>query len=215
VVKTWDIPTSLCNASSKIPAGDHKYGDVKLTNSRLAFVWYADNKINIWDPEQGKFLLQADIPGHNLLDLRISGDGSKIFWIDGKFIQAWDIWTGQAVGKAHYSFPWDADLITMEGSQVWMWTSGQKPEGWDFGIPGPSPTSCLPYPQTDCTSVIPNCGITNLCRIQDTATGKVVFQLPGRFWGCVVEVQWNGQYLAVSPKSEKEVILEFHPTFLQ
>jgi WD40 repeat protein len=181
----------------------------------LAFVWCADNKINTWDPEQGKFLLQADISGYNLLDLRISGDGFKIFWIDGKFIQVWDIWTGQAVGEAHYSSPWDADLITMEGSQVWMWTPVQKPQGWDFGIPGPFPTELSTIPPGRLHLSDTKLWDKNLCRIQDMATGKVVFQLPGRFWGCVVEVQWNGQYLTVSPKSEKEVILEFHPTFLQ
>jgi hypothetical protein len=48
-----------------------------------------------------------------------------------------------------------------------------------------------------------------LCRIQDTVTGKVVFQLPERFQSHIVEVQWNGQYLVISPKSGKELILEF------
>ena len=53
-----------------------------------------------------------------------------------------------------------------------------------------------------------------LCRIQDTVTGKVDFQLPEGFQG-YVEVQWNGQHLAFSFKFKKELILEFHPAFLQ
>jgi len=101
-VKAWDIPTSLCKASSKTPAKDNKLGDVKLINSRLVFVWYMDEKISIWDPKKGKFLLQADITGCNILDLRISRDGSKIFCINKGFIEAWDVWTGEAVGKAEF-----------------------------------------------------------------------------------------------------------------
>jgi WD40 repeat protein len=215
VVKTWDIPTGLCNASSKIPVKDYKHGDVNLTNSRLVFVWYADNKINIWDPEQGRFLLQADIPDSYLLDLRISGDGSKILWIDGGFIQAWDTWTGQAVGKAQYLPLWKAQSLAMEGSRVWMWCPWYNPRGWDFGIPGPSPSQLSTIPPDRLHLSDTKLWDISLCRIQDTVTGKVVFQFPGTFQGCIVEVQWNGQYLAISPKSEKEVILEIYPTFFQ
>ena len=213
MVKTWDIPTSLCKVSSKTPAKDYKHGDVKLINSQLVFVWYGDDKINIWDPEKGKFLLQTDILGHNVLDLRVSGDGSKIFCIDKKFIQAWDMWTGEAVGKAESEWR-GVELLAMDGSRVWIRIPGVQPEGWDFGIPGSFPVKLSTIPPDRLHLSDTKLWDNRLYRIQDTVTGKVDFQLPEGFQG-YVEVQWNGQYLVVSFKSEKELILEFHSAFLQ
>jgi len=212
VVKTWDIPTSLCKASSQTPAKDYKLGDIKLTNSRLVFVWYRDEEVSIWDPEKEKFLLQTYIAGLKLLDLRISGDGSKIFYINERFIQTWDIWTGEVMGRVEWSFA-GTKFLAMEGPRVWIRSNRIK--GWDFGIPGSPPLGL--------STISPNILYLNdtklwdnsLCRIQDTVTGKVVFQLPVIFQSHIVEVQWNGQYLAVSLRSEKELILEFHPAFLQ
>jgi hypothetical protein len=77
---------------------DSRYGDTKLVNSRVIFVWYVDEMLNIWDAEKGEFILQLQIPKHNTLDLRLSGDGSKIFHIHSEFVQAWDIWTGSNCG---------------------------------------------------------------------------------------------------------------------
>jgi hypothetical protein len=51
---------------------------------------------------KGNFLLQVDVSEENVLDLRISGDGSKIFCINEEFIQAWDMWTGEAVGRVEF-----------------------------------------------------------------------------------------------------------------
>jgi len=214
VVKTWDIPVSLCKASSQSPAEYYKYGNVKLIDSKLVFVWYGDEKINIWDPEKGKFLLQTDISERNLLDLRISGDGSKIFCINKEFIQAWDIWTGEVVGKAKFLGVHGKTLLVMDGLKVWMEILGINPRGWDFGIPGLPPVGLSVLPQRlhlNDTKVWDN----SQYRIQDTATGRVVFELPGRFQSHIVEVQWNGQYLAISFGSGEELILEIHPAFLQ
>ena len=49
---------------------------------------------------------------------------------------------------------------------------------------------------------------TSLSRIKNTATGRVVFQLPKRY-GEPVDVQWNGQYLIVCFAPTKVVILDF------
>ena len=216
VVRTWDIPASLCKASSKNPAENHTFGGI---NSRMIFVWYADEKINIWDPEKGKSLLQADIPMDEVLDLRISGDGSKIFYTNEGFIQAWDVWTGEAMLKAeHQSI--GARFLAIEGSRVWVMffiVIGENPpiQGWDFGIPGSPPVQLSTEPPNRLYLNNTKLWDSRLCRIQDTVTGKVVFQLPRRFQDHIVEVQWNGQYLAVSLRSGKELILEFHPVFLQ
>jgi len=217
VVKTWDIPASLCKALSKSPARDYKDGEVKLTNSGLVFVWYRNGKVNIWNPEKGKFLLQADASEDDLLDLRISGDGSKIFCINVAFIQVWDIWTGEAVGRVKPD-SYQSKLLAMDGSKIWIDSRYKQYSGWDFGIPGSPPAqfsqlSTQP-PGTlhlNDTRVWDN----RQYRIQDVVTRRIVFQLPEKFQSHVVEAQWNGQYLFISLSSKKELILEFPLTFLQ
>ena len=213
VVETWNIPASLCKASSKSPAEDYKQGDVKMINSKLVFVWYGDGKINIWDPEKGNFLLQADLPGKPLFDLRISGDGSRIFSINGGLIQVWDIWTGEAIDEE--SFYDQAGSVTMDGLRVWLKSVFGSYYRWDFGIPG-SPCIDLSIEAPETLHLSDTRLWDNMkWRIQDIVTGKVVFQLPQQYQNDVVEAQWNGQYLVISPVSEKELVLEFPHAFLQ
>ena len=181
VVRTWDIPASRCKPSSKSSAKYYKDGNVELIDSELVFVWYGDEKINIWDPEKGEFLLQTDIPEEDLLDLRISGDGSKIFCINRKFIQAWGIWTGKAVGKVEFLYKPGVNFLAMDGWRVWMEHSGGLHEGWDFWMPR-SPPFLLHTPppkrlHLNDTKVWDN----SQHRIQDIVTGRVVFQLPRSF----------------------------------
>ena len=215
VVKTWDIPASLCRPLSKSQAEDYKPEDVKLINSRLVLVWYRDGKISIWDPEKGKFLLKAKVSKEKLLDLRISGDGSKIFCINEEFIHTWDMWTGEAVGELYYGSPFPQKLLAMDGSRVWLEDSFRSSVGWDFGVPGSSPADLSTQPPD--TLYLNNTRLwdNKKHRIQDTVTGKVVFQLSEGLQGHAVEVQWNGQYLGISLRPEKELILEFPPASLQ
>jgi len=213
VVKTWDIPASLCKASSESPAEDYKDGDVRLINSKLVFVWYRDGKLNIWDPEKGKYLLQADVPENKLLDLRISGDRSKLFFIHEFFTQAWDMWTGEAMGKTPRA-GFTERLIAMSGSRVWKVDSWEDVSGWEFGITGSPPVGLSTQPPSTLHLNNTKLWDNKQCRIQDIVTGKVVFQLPEQF-KAHVEVQWNGQYLVISPKSEMELILELPSSFLQ
>ena len=214
VVKTWDIPASLCKGLSESPAEDYKDGDVKLINSRLVFVWYRDERVNIWDPEKGKYLLQENVSGEHLLDLRISGDGSQIFWINVGFIQVWDMWTGEAVCRVKISDR-KPELRTMDGSKVWIRDSHAHLGGWDFGTPGSPPVRPSTKPPDTLYLNGTKLWDNRQCRIQDTVTGKVVFQLSGQFQGHITEVQWNGQYLFISLGSAKELILEFPPALLQ
>ena len=215
VVKTWDIPASLCKPLSKSQAEDYKLGDVELINSRLVLVWYRDGKISIWDPEKGKFLLKAKVSEEKLLDLRISRDGSKIFCINEEFIDTWDMWTGEAVGELYYGSPFTQKLLAMDGSRVWLEDAFGSSVGWDFGISGSSPIDLSTQPPD--TLYLNNTMLwdNKKYRIQDTVTGKVVFQLSEGLQGHAVEVQWNGQYLGISLRPEKELILEFPPAFLQ
>jgi len=215
VVKTWDIPARHCKASSGSLAQHYKHGDIELVNSRLIFVWYGGGEINIWDPKKEKFLLQVDISEDNLLDLRISGDGSKIFSIYRSFTQAWDLWTGEAVGRTGSRGNLRGELAAMDGPRVWMSTPLVEPSGWEFGIPGSPPVELSTLPPKTLYLSDTKLWDNRKYKIQDRVTGKVVFQLPEGFQGHIVEVQWNGQYLAISPKSKMELILELPPVFLQ
>jgi len=49
--------------------------------------------------------------------------------------------------------------------------------------------------------------------MKDIATGKVLLQLPERF-GKVVVVQWGGQYLVASFRSNEVLILDLNHMFL-
>jgi len=215
VVKTQDIPASLCKPLSKSQAEEYKLGDAKLINSRLVLVWHRGEKINIWDPEKGKFLLQAEVSEHNLLDLRISGDGSKIFCINEEFIQAWDMWTGEAVGEVDSQGPFSQKIFAMNGSRIWIADELRIPRGWDFGIPGSCAVELSTQPPDTLHLNDIRLWDNRKYRIQDTVTGKVVFQLSEGLQAHVVEVQWNGQYLVISLRAEKELILELPPAFFQ
>jgi len=150
------------------------------------------------------------------MDFRISRDVFKIFCINKKFIQAWDMWTGKAMGKANIrDHHVRVYFLAMEGSRVWMRPLGIHYIGWDFGIPESPPVELFTPPPDRLNLSNTKLWDNSLCRIQDKVTGKVVFQLSEASQSCVVEVQWTGKYLAVSLKSEKELILGFHPTFLQ
>ena len=80
VVRTCDIFTGLCKASFQTPAKGADMRDIQLFNSRLVLVWYADEKIKIWDVEKEELLHTVDGPS-SLEDIRISEDGSRVFSI--------------------------------------------------------------------------------------------------------------------------------------
>ena len=177
-----------------------------------------DEEISIWDAGKGGFLLQVNAPEDTILDLRISGDGSKLFYIHCEFIQAWDILTGETMGKVGYEGINVVELLGMDDSRVWIkFDDGDSipnpSKGWDLGPSGFSPTGrrTTNPPKTLHLSNTRQWD-TGLCRITDTATGKVVFQLPPQF-GTPVDIKWNGQYLVASFQSRMELVLEFHPTF--
>ena len=211
VVKTWDILTGLCRRSFQAPVTFNKYDqtnemtlynqDVQLINGRLIIVWYADQKINAWDVESGELLFAVDEP-NELIGLKILGDGSRIFCNYEGFIQALSVQTGEIVGKANVNDILYGSLTT-DGSKVWGYTLG-----WDFGTLGSLPVQ-LPNIPPD--RLHPNDTMlwdTDLCRIEDTVTGKVVFQLSKRY-GKPVDVQWNGQYLVACFLPVEVLILDF------
>jgi WD40 repeat protein len=215
VVRIWDISMGLCKASFQTPVKDQAQRDAQMTDGKLILVWLADKNIYIWDIKKGKLLQIVDISsGHWFGDLRISGDGSMVFFRSGKSIQAWSIWTGEAVGEVRLEHEPDLGSLTMDGSRVWVHFRDLPTQGWDFGIPG-SPPILLPNtfsnrPHLDFIDGTKHWN-TGPSRIEDTVTGKEVLRLPGRF-AMPSDAQWDGQYLVTGYNSGEVLIVDFNHT---
>jgi len=212
VIKTWGISTGLCKGSLQIPAEDSHQNNIQLINSKLIFVWYADQKINIWDAEKGELLQTIEVSRDGVTDLRVSGDGSKVFSLHGQFIQAWDIWTRKAVGEVKCSEWGFIEILAIDGSKVWTGVGrlfGTNSRGWDFGIPGSSPAELSDDEQLPDRIHFNDTMVweINMSRIKDVVTGKVVLQLPERF-GKVVNVQWGDQYLVACFRSKQVLVFD-------
>ena len=218
VAKTWDISTSLHGIPAQGLTKDSRYGDTNLVNSRLIFVWYVGEMLNVWNAEKEEFMLQLHLPKHNTLDLRISGDGSKVFHIHSEFIQTWDIWTGGSMCAVGDKGIHGVELLAVDGSRVWIKYSFQREiyrrsAGWDFGTLDSSPANLHTNPPVGLHLSNTKFWDTNLYRILDTVTGRVIFQLPAQF-GRPIDVKCSGRYLVIGFVS-KELVLELHPTLLQ
>ena len=218
-MKTWDIPSSDCKAPSQALAKYYRHRDTELINNRLIFVWYIDEEISVWDAGKEEFLLQVNAPKDAIVDLRISEDGLNLFYVHHEFIQVWDIWTGEVWGKVGYEELNGVELLAMDHSRVWIkFHDGDSvsipSKGWSLESSGFSPIEESTKPPQKLHLSSTKQWDTSLCRITDTVTGKVVFQLPPQF-GTPVDIKWNGQYLVASFLSRMELVLGFHPTFFQ
>jgi WD40 repeat protein len=216
IVKTWDILTCLCKASFQTPAtlddrdeyymlsgGRLSYNeDVQLINGRLIIVWHRDQKINAWDVERGESLFVVDGPD-KLQELIISGDGSRVFCLGERFIQALSVQTGEIVSKVHVDY-YTCPPLTTDGSRVWV----NPDHGWDFGTLGSLPVQLPNIPPYRLHPNVVMLWDISLSRVKDQVTGKVVFQLPKKY-RAPVDVQWNGQYLVACFLPIEVLILDF------
>jgi len=217
VVRIWDLSTGLCKASFHTPAKDFPWRDVQLIGNRLVLAWYAakvnkwdtTKKIHIWDVKKGELLYTLNAPSVNVYDLRISGDGSKVFYMEHDYIHAWYIWTGKVMGKVRLHSAYSSDsLFTVESSRVWV--NEHHTEGWDFGASNSS--SIKHYkkppnrPHLDFTGGIRG-KRSYLPGIEDTISGKEVFQLPSRYKR-PNDAQWDGQYLVAGYETGEVIILD-------
>jgi len=210
VVKTWGILTGCSKRSLQIPAQDSHESNIQPVDNKLIFAWYANGKISIWEAEKGKLFQTIKVPRDEVIDLRISGDGSKVFCLYEKSIQAWDIWTSEAVGKMGYIY-WRG-CIAISGSKIWIHDL-LMPQGWDFGTLGSSPVRLSNELQIPDRLHLNDTKLweRNMSRMQDVITGKVVFQPPQRF-GKAVHVQLGGKYLVASFVSGEVLILDLSHT---
>ena len=209
VVKTWDILTGQCKTSFQTPAGNNAWRDAQLIGGKVTCVWL-DDKIHVWDTEKGEHL-QVPYIQYNVYDLRISGDGSKVFLLGGESIQAWSIQTGQVVGEVRLEGEPLVNSLIVDGSRVWFYFKDLKTQGWDFGIPDSTPIPLsntspnkpqLAFLGTDGQKTSPS-------RVEDIVTRKKVFQLSGRHTRPHV-AQLDGQYLISGYQSGEVLILDLN-----
>ena len=227
VVKTWDILTGLCKASFQIPSEDPIYRDAQFIGGRLTIVWlegdeYDGWEIQVWDLEKGESLQTLEIESLQPLDVesaekprdfRISADGSRVFLLHEKCIQARSISTGQVVGEVTLEGEPLNDSLIVDRSSVWVCFKDLQTQGWDFGLPGsvPVPLSNSPLDRPHLWFIGTKDQSISPSRIEDMVTGKVVFQPPGRYaTPCVVQL--DGQYLVAGYETGEVLILDLNQT---
>ena len=208
-VKTWDISTGLCNATFQTPAKTYDRRGVQLVNDRLILIYYGhwNQKLCIVDVEKGKLLqtVPLGVSSYDIEDFKISKDGSWVACLYQQFVRAWSIQMGEVVGEVELE---ECDVersLTVDDSGVWVHSPGSEPLGWDFGIPGSPPVQLSNMPLLDSRDT--KVWDVNQSQIKDAVTGKVVFQLGGRFANPTCS-QWDGQYLVAGYYSGEVFILD-------
>jgi len=212
VVRTWDISTGLCKASFQTPAKGYHKRHVQLIDGRLIFVWSQYPKVCIQDIEKGKLLWEVGGVVSNIEDLRISGDGSRVFYLDLSFIWALSIQTGEVVGKVDVEHSDFFGSLIVVDSRVWVHYPRSEYQGWDFGTLGSSPVQLSDVPTFHLSDTM--VWDISLSGIKDTVTRKVVFQLSGRF-AKPVDVQCHGCLLFASYISGEVLVLDINHILLQ
>jgi len=211
MVRIWDLSTGSCKASFQTQAKDLQWMDTRLTDGRLISVWCTDEKICILDTEKGELLRTIDISVSHIKEFRISGDGSKVFYLYGCHIQAWSLWTGKVAWEVQLDNAYIDSFLAIDNLRVWTHLPPPKDIlGWDFGIIGSSPIELSETsrngPHLDFIGGI-RANRSLLPGIQDTVTEKIVLQLPSRLARCA-DAQWDGQYLVVGYDSGEVLILK-------
>ena len=212
VVKTWDILTGLCMASFQTPIGDKTWRDAQLIEGRMTCVWLDwGGELRVWDTEKGEHQMPDAQFTSYVQDLRISGDGSKVFVLGWKSIQAWSIQTGEVVGQVRLEVESLYDSLIEDGSRVWFFLEDLEIQGWDFGVPDstPIPLSNTSPDKPHLVFLGTEYQYTSPSRIEDIVTKKEVFQLSGRYAEPHV-ARWDGRYLIAGYLSGKVLILDLN-----
>jgi len=215
VVRSWDISTGLCKASFQTIATFPCWSCIQLINSQLILVWCQRGFIGslrwiyILDVEEGE--LQEVETQYDTKDARVSGDGSKVFCLHVESVQALSIQTGEVVGEVKLLCDPVTRFLAVDGSRIWVHQTSSEPLGWDFETLGTSPIQLSSIPPAHLGYA--KLWDTHKSQIKDRATGKVVFQLGGRY-AKPHDAQWDGQYLVAGYWSGEVLILDFNHMFL-
>ena len=203
IIKAWDISTGIYKTSFQTPAKGSYKGYAQLVSGRMLFVWHTYGKIHMWDAENGELQWEVDIKWDRLEDLRISGDGSRIFGLFAPSIWAWSLQTGEVVEKMEIKYDNFLGSLIVDGSKVWVHWPESNYKGWDFGIQGSTPVK-LPKKHKPSS---PKLWYPKQARIVSPVTREVVFQLSGGFINPVC-AQCDDSYLVACYQSGEVLILD-------
>ena len=201
VVKAWDTSTGICRISSQIQVNDGYMKDAQLVNGRLILIWHSVGRIHVWDGENEVSLWETSIPP--ILDIKISGDGLRVFALFDDSVLAWSLQTGEVIWEVKSKWSGHTSLI-VDGSKVWVSTHPSKCKGWDFGIPGSKPVKLS---NRSTPPSVKSLWDDREARIRSPATGETVFQLSRRFLDPAC-VEYDDSYLVASYRSGEILILD-------
>ena len=212
VVKVWDLATGGCESPFSTPAKGIQ--DTQLAGDPPIVVWWAvDGKeYRVWDVGNDQLLRTIPSSLDEILDLRISGDGSKIFGLGVKHIEARSIQAGGYASCVELQEDTGKEGgLVVRGSKVWL--AGSKETGWDFvgqevshfslsrGFPD-RPRFDLVEPPVD--------RMAKSARVQDTVTGRVVFYLPERYMEHGTRRRLDGRHLLVWSRSGEVTVIDLN-----
>ena len=211
VVKTWDLATGGAKSSFSTPAkekqGTHLAGDT------LVIVWWTDEekKCHIWDVYKGHLLRTFHSPFSDLRDLKISGDGSKIFEpVDGH-IRAVSLETGEDAGRVELG---DEKALRFSVLDSEARITNRRDRG--RGVGGPHVSNSGEFPDRPRLDLVdwPRRRSVKPCWIKDAVTKRQVFRLPERCVGYEAKVDWDDRYLLVLTRPAGEVmVVDFNPVW--
>ena len=207
-VRIWDITTGTCKSTSSTPAKGPR--DTHLEGHTLIIVWGTNlnsyrHEYHVWDVHNHQLLRRITQFDSDIRDLRISGDGSKIFGfgdshIEAVSMQAEDVRRVGLGGREVSNF-------FVHGSKVGI--SHSHGMGWDFGgSKVPEFGEFQDRPRLD----LFDCSRGSAPRwIEDTATQRPVFRFPERYTKTGMKVEWDSRYLIIWSESGELVIMDFDP----
>ena len=193
-------------------ASNIHYGDIQVIGGGLTISWHMekDNATYIWNAQQGE-IQKIGIESRDSGDLRISGDGSRVFYVDEGNIQSWSIETQKLTTKDSKVFCRFLDPLCMNNSKILVQVGISTTEVWDFGAPD---SNLIQLSEMSSDQPLLNLidirywSYGSLVRVEDSVTGKDIFQLYGKYENPSA-IQWDGQYLIAGYASGEVLILDF------
>ena len=235
VVKTWDLMTGRCASSFSTPAKGPR--DMYMADDALILIWWEDEEkwYHIWDVEKSQLLQRfrssfyriedANISGdagevlgnrrssRGVGDIKVSGDGSKIFGVCLDQIEVISMQTGEITSRLEVTFEGGGSLdLCVRGSMLGI--DRLCREGWEFWGYKVSRFQWLQNQfRLDPVDPPPSPGRSPyrpiIRWIMDTVTKRHVFRLPERYLDPYMKVVWDGRYLLIWSSSKGIVVVDF------